>query len=72
MERIFEYMTHLFVITINHPRNKPGHNVWRCDKCDSEAVFMKKYTQADVNRIIGEKLPCVPPVGGSNDNIIIK
>lgn len=53
-------MTHFFVIVPNHPRAKKGFNVWRCDKCDSEAIFKAKYDKATVNRVIEIKIPCIP------------
>ena len=53
-------MTHFFLIVPNHPKAKPGFNVWRCEKCDSEAIFKAKYSQREVNQIIEAKLPCIP------------
>jgi formylmethanofuran dehydrogenase subunit E len=31
--------------------------IFRCDKCDSEAVFNKKYSDTDVNKLVGFKWP---------------
>lgn len=67
-------MTHFFELAPFHPRSKPGFNVWRCNICDSEALFPKKFDQRYVNRVVGENLPCVPTksekiiVNKANDN----
>lgn len=61
-------MTHNFKIVLLHPRSKPGFNIWRCDKCDSEGIFKVKYTQREVNQTISAKLPCIP----TESNNIVK
>lgn len=53
-------MSHLFVEVPLHPLSVPGYKVWKCDKCDSAAKFRSKYSQSEVNKIISNKLPCVP------------
>lgn len=55
-------MNHNFTIVPNHPKARPGFNVWHCDNCDSEAIFKAKYTKHDVNQIITAKIKCLPPV----------
>ncbi len=36
-------------------------DVWRCDDCDSEALFSKNFTQVAVNQLMILRLPCLVP-----------
>lgn len=53
-------MKHNFTEVPNHPRRTPGTRVWRCERCDSEAIFKNKYSQSDVNAVVEKKIPCIP------------
>lgn len=51
---------HDFYRLSKHERAKPGHSVWRCDKCDSEVMFTNKRSARDVNQIMSMKMACIP------------
>lgn len=58
--------THNFKPVQNHPRQQPGMIIWRCDKCDSETMFSRRFTEADVNKIMQMRLHCLPPEAFKN------
>ena len=36
-------------------------DLWRCDNCDSEALFSKGFSQLEANQIMMLRLPCLVP-----------
>lgn len=58
--------THNFHRLIQDDRAPTGMSVWRCEKCDTEAVFDNRHTKHDVNKLMTIKMPCLPPVSGRN------
>ena len=36
-------------------------NLWRCDDCNSEALFSKGFSQLEANQIMMLRLPCLVP-----------
>lgn len=57
---------HNFKRRLNDDRAPLGMSVWRCEKCDTEAVFDNRHNKFDVNKMMTVKMPCLPPVNVRN------
>lgn len=57
---------HNFKRRPNDKRAPKGMSVWWCEQCDTEAVFDDRHTKFDVNKMMTNKMPCLPPVNVRN------
>ena len=48
---------------VTDKRTRPGFQRWWCKDCDSIVEFIKKLDTVAVNRLMANKLACLPPVG---------